>query len=371
MTPDPAHSVTADPLAMAWLNHLVGVAEYLAVGVRHPNGKKSFYPTLIRDEDDRRALIEDHLLGRLPSRLCQRDGETFYAEHPFALGYYTTQRLGSRFVTNALVFDIDGPGHADGLTPEQVEERTWAIAGILEEAGLAPTVVRSNSAAGRHIITTLAEPIDAGLAVFIAQGVLALIPGAEKTEFFPRTATLRDGQFGRLVAMPLNGAAPAVGGGRIIDRAGNELSAASVCIPDQEVITAVQRAFEHQQAAEMTIRTARRAEGQMMSHLAYASGGDTSWSLATLEQVVRAFAKIADDRVTEPDIIGIHCPTHDGTCFHVNVDQGWFCCHNCTNNKGAGPGAPFMLLRLLRPSWSHSQIRAELKALAAKTGAAS
>jgi hypothetical protein len=98
------------------------------------------------------------------------------------------------------------------------------------------------------------------------------------------------------------------------------------------------------------------------------------WAKLTLEQVVRTFAKIADDRETEVDIIGIRCPTHGGTCFHVNPDVGWYYCHKC-GHKGAGPGAPFTLTRLLRPDWTKSQIRSELTALhaasTAKPGAAS
>jgi hypothetical protein len=250
--------------------------------------------------------------------------------------------------------------------------RTWAIAAIAEEAGLMPTVVRSNSGKGRHVIVTFSEPVVAGLAVFIAQGVLALVPGAQKTEIFPRTATLRDGQFGRLVAFPLSGAAAAHGGGRIIDRSGNELSASSVRIPKPDVIAAFVPAFQRQQGADAAISAARQAEGAILAHLAYAAGRDGGHCTATLEQVVRAFAEIADDRETEAHIIGIRCPTHGGTCFHVNPEIGWYYCHLC-GHKGAGPGAPFMLLRLLRPDWTQAQIRAELSALGststAKAGA--
>jgi hypothetical protein len=361
----------ADPHAVAWCNRLVGRATHLAIGVLLPNGSKAFYPTEISNEADRQALIEAHLAGRLPPRLCLRQGERFLVERPFGLGYFTTQRDGDSFVASAITCDIDGPGHADGLTAEQVEERTWAIVDVAEEAGLVPAVVRSNSAKGRHIIISFSEPIAAGLAVFIAQGLIDLVPGAAKTELFPRTATLRDGQFGRLVALPLNGAAPAPGGGRIIDRAGKELPASSVRIPTLDAVAVFSEAYLHHHAAEQSLKAAHAAEGAMLAHLAHASSGDQSWSQATLEQVVRAFAEIVDDREREPDVIGIRCPTHDGSCFHVNVDAGWFACHACLH-KGGGPGAPYMLLKLLRPEWSHTQVRAELKALhlqaAAQTG---
>lgn len=359
----------ADPIALAWLNHLAGPATHLAIGAKLPDGKKAYYPTEIRDDADRRALIESHLTGTLQPRLCLRQGESFLIEQPFALGYFTIQRADSQFVVHALTFDIDGPGHANGLTPEQVEAQTWDIAALAEEAGLEPTVVRSNSGKGRHVIVTFPEPVDAGLAVFIAKGILALVPGAEKTEIFPRTATLRDGQFGRLVAFPLNGSAPHPGGGRIIDRHGQELPVSSVRIPDSESIAAFIPLYERQKGADAAIRAARQAEGTMFAHGAHAAGQDANASQATIEHVARAFAEIADDRETEPDIIGIRCPTHGGTCFHINPEIGWFYCHKC-EHKGAGPGAPFMLLKLLRPDWTPAQIRAELSALTSHSSVA-
>ena len=82
-----------DPSAVRWINHLVGTTSHLAVAVRHPKGYGVFSPTLIRDEADRLALIQDHLLGRLQPRLCLRDGGVFLlTEKPFTLGYYTIQR---------------------------------------------------------------------------------------------------------------------------------------------------------------------------------------------------------------------------------------------------------------------------------------
>ncbi len=356
----------ADPDAVALLSLLSTGATHLGVGVLLPNGKKEYYPTAIKNESERRSLIEAHLAGAIPPRLCLSKGETFLVQNPFALAYPAVIRLSDQFKTNAITFDVDGPGHADGLTAEHVDQRTWAIADVAEDAGLTPTVVRSNSATGRHVVIPMPDLIDAGLAVYIAQGVIALVPGAEGTEIFPRTATLREGQFGRWVAFPLNGAAPKPGGGRIINRHGNELPASSVGTPELSVINAFRPLYKRQQAAEERIRAARRAEGILLSHLSHASGKSGNASDATLEQVVRTFATIADDREKEQDIIAIQCPTHGGTCFHCNVDIGWYCCHKC-GHKGAGQSAPYTLLRLLRPDWTHAQLRSELSALHQKS----
>ncbi len=223
-----AQDPAIDPAAVRWINHLIGTTSRLAVAVRHPKGYGVYSPTLIRDEADRLTLIHDHLLGRLQPRLCLRDGATFLTEKPFTLGYYTIQRVGARSVTNAIIFNIDGPGHAENLTAKQAEERTWAIVKVLEAAELVPVVARSNSASGRQIYVTLAESIETDLAMFIARRIIARVPGAEKTAFFPGVASIPDGQFGQLMNVPLSGAPLAPGGGCLIDRAGHAQPASTV-----------------------------------------------------------------------------------------------------------------------------------------------
>lgn len=365
----PADGASPFAAPAAWLLHLIGSPSHLAVGTKLTDGKKSYFPTAITSVAEISELAKAHVSGHLPARVCiRKGGETFVVESSFGIGYYTVRPIGDRFVTSSLTFDVDGPGHADGLTAEQVEALTWAIAAVAEEAGLAPTVVRSNSGKGRHVIVTFPGEIDAGLAVFIGEAVIAMVPGAEKTEIFPRAARLRDGQLGRLVALPLSGAATGPDGGRIIDRAGNEVGVEMVRFADAAAVAALEVLWKRQVAADATIRAARAAEGKMLASMAHAASADSTWTTVTLEQVVRAHAEVADDRETESDIIGIRCPTHGGTCFHVNSDVGWFFCHKCLH-KGAGPGAPYMLLKLLKPDWTAKQLNAELKKLGEQTDA--
>lgn len=349
-----------------WLSHLIGPAQHLAVGVVTQDGKKAYFPTEVPGDAQLRDLLLAHVQGCLPPLNCLRKGEGFVVDKAISLGYYPSRRdghgAGQTCVTNSITWDIDGPGHADGLSPEEVERVTWGIVDIAEEAGLCPTVVRSNSGLGRHVIVALPTPMPAGLAVYIAIAVISLVTGAEKTERFPRSDRLREGKFGASIALPLSGAAPGPGGGRIIDRHGNEVTVESVRIPPMDAFSDFIEAYERQKTADLVIKRCRDAEGRMLSHLAHTSGDDNRAPRVSLDTIVRTFAEIADDRETEDDIVGIRCPTHHGTCFHVNVDQGWFFCHKC-GHKGGGPGAAYKLLGLLRPQWNHTQLRRELAQL--------
>lgn len=309
-------------------------------------------------------LIVQHLEGAFAPRMFTNDGGAPYAvTRIVGLAAPMMWNRDGISQTTRLVFDVDGPGHVDAYTAEELERVTRDLASICRDAGLGPNIARSNSALGRHVIIVLPQEEPPAFIRFIAERVRELVDGADRVEIFPASDGLRDDKVGKTVALPMSGKPPAPGGGRFIDDAGNEVGIEAVQLADAASLEAIRPLWHRAKDARERIRAAHAALAVLRNRSRVpGSKGDDDWSDVGLEAVVRRFAEIRDDGETEAHIIGITCPTHHGSCFHVCPNQGWYFCHKC-GHKGAGPPAPFFLLRLLRPDLPPNKVREELQAL--------
>ena len=346
----------------AFFQHLIGDATTVGFVVSNARGKQVF--PVEASTQDLGALIEAHVSGHLPVKESRRaDGTPFAVTDAQALALYSVARQGDHFVTKSLVFDIDGPGHADGMTAADVQRVTAALANILEQSGLCPLVARSSSGAGCHIWVPFMVPVAAGMARWIGEAVRDAVPGAEKVEIFPKQIALRDGQLGSAITLPAMGIPSGPGGGTRVDLVGQELAWTDIRLVDPVVIDKFSCRWAVYAAKQLELIAAEVSAARFRTLTSPNGGGAEDFSDIGLEPVVRDCATIADDRVTESHVIGIVCPSHGGTCFHVAPEQGWFFCHKC-GIKGAGPAAPLMLLRLLKATNSeadHRQFFAELR----------
>lgn len=316
------------------------------------------------------ALVNDHLAGVLRARSsAARDGDD-RSVTGVAVAVYPVMPVDDRCVTSILVFDIDGPGHADGLPASDVERITVALSDLLERSNLSPITVKSMSGAGRHVWVVFAEPVPAGMARWIGETVRDLVPGAKGVEIFPKQTGLRPMQIGSAITLPASGSPTGVGGGVRIDRSGSDLSWSNLRCAEPAIIAALTTRWATYAASLAEASTIARQSARFHSLSNNTPALTDDYTDIGLEAVARAVATIADDRVTESHIIGVLCPTHGGSCFHIEPEQGWFICHKC-GHRGAGPAAALMLLRLFQPYASASDHRAFLETLRSRvtTGA--
>jgi hypothetical protein len=345
------------------LRWMVGDATSLGFIWVNENGERKLIIAPV-EANELDQLISQHLEGKLASRTFTSDNGTPYTVTNI-VGLTAPMMWNSDGTshTTRLVFDVDGSNHVDGNTDEKVARLTRDLAAVCGEGGLYPNVARSNSAQGRHVIIVLPQEEPPAFIRFIAERARELVDGADKVEIFPASDGLRDDKVGKTVALPMSGKPPAPGGGRFIDDAGNDVGIEAIQLADVASLDAMRPLWQRARAARERIRIAHAALAALRNRSRMpGSKGDDDWSDVGLEAVVRRFAEIADDRETEAHIIGIRCPTHGGTCLHVCPEQGWYFCHRC-GHTGAGPPAPFFLLRLLRPDLPPNKIREELQAL--------
>ncbi|WP_204122968.1 DEAD/DEAH box helicase [Lacticaseibacillus mingshuiensis] len=152
------------------------------------------------------AVLLDHLRGSQT-----RSGDT-------AIGLYP---LAEDNTTKFLVFDIDGH-HAD----QPWQGLSESIVKVCREAGLAPLVELSQSGSGSHIWLLFATPLAASIARRLGDELLkatqAIDPRLPFTAFdrlFSAQDQLGPGQFGNLIAAPLEAHAARDGQSVFVDEA--------------------------------------------------------------------------------------------------------------------------------------------------------